>query len=120
MVLNHLWEQGTEFVMRTHESAFVRVGKATVIPMMALMGTAYFAGHAVYGDYGLDAKMRLERQAESSKRTLYLVREERERLERNVALMRPDGLDPDLLEERVRATLQFAAPADIVVLTSSR
>ena len=98
----------------------MRLARAAVIPMLAIAGTVYFAGHAVYGDYGLEARMRLERETETAQRELLLVREERQRLERNVALMRPDSLDPDLLEERVRATLQFVDPDDVVVLTSSR
>lgn len=106
--------------MRRRTSVAARLAKAAVIPLMSLAGTIYFAGHAMYGDYGLNAKMRLERETETAQRELTLVQEERQRLERNVALMRPESLDPDLLEERVRATLQFIAPGDVVVLTAGR
>ena len=106
--------------MRARQSVGMRLAKAAVLPLLALAGTVYFAGHAVYGDYGLDAKMRLERETETARRELLLVREERQRLERNVALMRPESLDPDLLEERVRATLQLVNPGDIVVLTAAQ
>ncbi len=105
--------------MRARQSLATRLAKAAVIPLLTIMGVVYFAGHAVYGDYGLEAKMRLERETESARRELLLVREERQRLERNVALMRPESLDPDLLEERVRATLQFVGPNDVMVLTKS-
>ena len=106
--------------MRARQSVGIRLAKAAVVPVLAIAGTVYFAGHAVYGDYGLDAKMRLERETETARRELLLVREERQRLEQNVALMRPESLDPDLLEERVRSTLQFVSPSDVVVLTSTR
>ena len=34
--------------------------------------------------------------------------------ERRIALLRSDSLDPDMLDERVRAQLDFADPHDLV------
>ena len=38
------------------------------------------------------------------------------RLERDVALLRPESLDPDMLDERARASLNLAHPDDLVML----
>jgi cell division protein FtsB len=38
------------------------------------------------------------------------------RLERRVALLRPESLDRDMLEERARAVLNLARPEDRVIL----
>jgi len=38
------------------------------------------------------------------------------RLERDVALLRPESLDPDMLDERARAILNLAHPDDLIML----
>ena len=42
-------------------------------------------------------------------------RAEESRLERRVALLRRDNLDPDMLDERARVVLNFAAPGELVI-----
>ena len=42
--------------------------------------------------------------------------EVRGRLERDVALLRPESLDPDMLDERARAILNLAHPDDLVMM----
>ncbi|HUF43773.1 MAG TPA: septum formation initiator family protein [Aestuariivirgaceae bacterium] len=46
------------------------------------------------------------------------VRAERIALDERVALLRPDSIDPDLLEELARTTLGFVRPNDLVIDTS--
>jgi cell division protein FtsB len=41
---------------------------------------------------------------------------ERSQLDARVALLRPDNLDPDMLEERARVMLNFAHPNEIIIL----
>jgi cell division protein FtsB len=41
---------------------------------------------------------------------------ERERWERRIALLKSDGLDPDMLDERARSLLGFVDPRDVVLL----
>jgi cell division protein FtsB len=41
-------------------------------------------------------------------------------LERRASLLRPDHLDPDMLEERARTILNFARPDEIVVIAPRR
>ena len=43
------------------------------------------------------------------------AREIRRDLERDVALLRPESLDPDLLDERARAALGFAHPDELTI-----
>ena len=42
----------------------------------------------------------------------------REQLEDKVALLRPENIDPDLLDELARGQLQMARPGDLVVYTN--
>jgi cell division protein FtsB len=45
------------------------------------------------------------------------LRAERIRLENKVALLRPESIDPDLLDELARGTLELAKPGDVVAFT---
>jgi cell division protein FtsB len=40
----------------------------------------------------------------------------KDRLERDVALLRPESLDPDMLDERARAILNLAHSNDLIML----
>jgi cell division protein FtsB len=40
----------------------------------------------------------------------------RQRIERDVALLQPENLDPDMLDERARAILNLAHPDDLVMM----
>ncbi len=42
------------------------------------------------------------------------VQRQRIRLERKVALLRPESLDPDMLDEMARSQLEVAAPNELV------
>ena len=43
---------------------------------------------------------------------------ERMRLENKVALLRPESIDPDLLDELARGNLELAKPTDVVAFTA--
>jgi cell division protein FtsB len=85
--------------------------------VLAACLVAYFAYHAVQGDGGILAYLRIQKSLEHAEAVKAELTEQRARLERRVKLLRPDTLDPDLLEERARAVLNFAHARDVVVLT---
>jgi cell division protein FtsB len=76
---------------------------------------AYLGYHVVQGDRGLIAWLHLTKEVEQVTASLDLANGERARTERNVALLRPDGLDPDLLDERARVVLGLGHPRDLVI-----
>ncbi len=76
----------------------------------------YFAYHLFVGDHGLEARVRLESKVKILEGELGSLVAVRERIERDVALMRADKLDPDMLDERARAVLNFSHPNDIVIM----
>lgn len=92
--------------------------KPLLLPTMSILVLGYFAFHAVEGDYGLAALERLEARAAALEAELAAAKDERSRLERHVALMRPESLDADLVEERARQALNMVAPRDLVILTA--
>jgi cell division protein FtsB len=85
-------------------------------PALGIALTGYFAYHLVEGDRGLLAWVRLTRQIHVQNEQLAGLRAESAALRSKVADMTPDHLDPDLLDERVRAALNLAAPDEIVIM----
>ena len=95
------------------------VKRATVsLVCMGLGG--YFAYHAVEGDHGFIAWIKLERKQVELAEQLQHVRGQRRDLEHRITLMRPESLDPDMLDERARESLNLAHPNDITIFRNAR
>jgi cell division protein FtsB len=84
----------------------------------ALIG--YFWFHAFSGQRGLRAKHEIDQQLGELTAELGRLRIEKGQWERKVALLRSDGIDPDMLEERARALLNVAHPNDVVMMLRRR
>jgi len=80
----------------------------------------YLGYHAVIGDRGFLAWLRLQKEAEVLAAELDEVRAERARLQHRVALMRPESLDPDMLDKRARELLNLTHPNEITILRSAK
>jgi cell division protein FtsB len=93
----------------------MRVG-AFIFPLLALSAGGYFGYHLQNGDHGLKARANLEARKEVLEGEIAGLREVKERIERDVALLRPESLDPDMLDERARAILNLAHPDDLVMM----
>ena len=85
-------------------------------PIIGALLLAYFSYHMVQGDHGLLSLLQLRAKVEQAQTVHTALRVEREQMEARVALLRPDNLDPDMLEERARVMLNFAHPNEIVIL----
>lgn len=88
-----------------------------IVPGLAMCLIAYFGYHAVQGDLGLLAYLKLGHQIEALEAEAAVIAQERAVLEHRVALMSPKGVDPDLLDERVRHDLGFVHQDDLVIFT---
>jgi cell division protein FtsB len=93
-----------------------RRAKVLVAPVLGLAVTGYFAFHLVEGDRGLRAWLRVTQELRTAKEELAAVSEQRATLEHKVSHMRPDHIDPDLLDSQIRRTLDVALPAEIVIM----
>jgi cell division protein FtsB len=76
----------------------------------------YFGLSAYTGAHGLKAKQDLDQQQMNLTRELERVTAERKDWEHRVSLLGADKLDPDLLDERARAMLNYAHPRDLVLI----
>jgi cell division protein FtsB len=86
----------------------------------AALFIGYFGVHAFSGNHGLRAQQELEQQLVELTDELNRQKLERAQWERRVALLRPEGLDPDMLNERARAELDYVDPHDVVLLLKPR
>ena len=84
----------------------------------ALIG--YFGINAYTGNRGLRARQDLDQRIAALTQKIDEAKAERAQWERRVALLRSDDLDPDMLDERARAVLDYADPRDLVLVPRHR
>ena len=89
--------------------------RQALIPLVCVIVLSYFAYHAVYGRHGFIAWLSLQNSVDTLQQQLEEVQATRRSLDQQVSLLRPESLDPDLLDERARATLGLAEPNEIVI-----
>ncbi len=87
-----------------------------VLPLLWVAAIAYIGYHTVQGDRGLAAWLQSSQRIDRLEADLHVARAERRRLEHKVALLRSDGLDRDMLDERARGVLSLARPDELVFL----
>lgn len=85
-------------------------------PVLAISVFGYFAYHSVQGDRGVIAWLQLGQQVEIAQAVLEKVSRDRSALEHRARLLRPDNLDPDMLDERARQVLSLTRPDELVIL----
>ena len=98
-------------VTRSRFKAFIT---GVALYAIAAMLIGYFGVNAYTGKYGLNAQQELDVEIGTLTADLARLKQERKNAEQRIALLRSDSLDPDMLDERVRAQLDFADPHDLV------
>ncbi len=84
----------------------------------ALIG--YFGVNAYTGAHGLKANQDLAIQRETLSAELAKLALERAQWQHRVSLLKTDSVDPDLLDERARAMLDYVNPHDLVLVLKPR
>lgn len=90
-----------------------------LLTTVAFLLFAYFAYHLLHGDRGFFANKGLQIKLVQAELKLEEKKKERVALENRVKLLRPDGLDLDLLDERARVVLGFVSPQERVILQTA-
>jgi cell division protein FtsB len=90
----------------------------TALALYVLAGLliGYFGVNAFSGNHGLNAKQDIDQQTAALSAELAKLQVERKQWERRVALLKSRGLDPDMLDERARALLEYAHPNDLTLI----
>jgi cell division protein FtsB len=84
-------------------------------PFFGLTMMSYFIYHTIYGNHGLIAWRRFNKDIEQAERNLAQIEKTRDNLVNCVMLLHPNSLDPDLLEERARLMLNMGNNDDIII-----
>lgn len=85
-------------------------------PLLGLFAVSYFAYHTVEGDRGLLAWWQINRDVRVAETTLGALNQERDAIDRRSRLLRPERLDPDMLEERARVMADLGHEDEVVIL----
>ena len=89
-------------------------------PVLAACVVAYFGYHALHGERGVPAWRELKVDLAQARAAEARLGQDRAQLARRVGLLRPDSLDPDLLEERANLLLGYSHGDDLVILLPGR
>lgn len=90
-------------------------GRQIVVPIFAAVISGYFAFHAVLGDRGIFAYADLSEEVREAQLKLAEVQGRREALQSDVRRLQRESLDLNLLEERVRAVLNYVDDDDLLI-----
>jgi cell division protein FtsB len=88
-----------------------------IVSVIGACIVGYFLYHTIEGERGWVTQVRLQNETKAAEETLAKLQKEREALEHRVKLIRPESLDPDLLDEEARKTLNYSKPNEIVIIT---
>jgi cell division protein FtsB len=84
--------------------------------VLAALLIGYFGVNAYSGARGLKAKEDIDRQVSALTVDLDRLKLEHAQWQRRIALLKSDDLDPDMLDERARALLDYVDPKDLTMM----
>ncbi len=91
-----------------------------IVPLIVIGFSAYFAWQAWHGSFGVEARRQLDQTASQLRAELQDLSNEKATIERRVALLRPQGLESDMLDERGREILGYAEPDEIAIYPNAK
>jgi len=90
--------------------------RRAVLPALAACLVVYFLYHLVQGERGLLAQHRLTDRVGEAEATLADLQARRAALDKRVALLGPERVDRDALDEQARRMLNYGHPLDLVLI----
>jgi cell division protein FtsB len=81
---------------------------------------AYFGVNAYTGNHGLRAQQDLDQQFATLSQELDGLKTERAKWQHRVRLLKSESIDPDTLDERARAVLNYMDPRDLTLMIEQR
>ena len=94
---------------------FRAVLNALALYTIAALVIGYFGVNAYSGNRGLRAKQDLDQQIAELTAELDALKVERTSWERRIVLLKPESIDPDMLDERARILLNYADPRELTL-----
>jgi cell division protein FtsB len=94
--------------------------RRAALPAVCILLIVYFVGHAVSGPTGIGAWREYQQQRRALETDAAHVAEQRAALARQIKLLDPKGVDPDLAEELVRQNLNVVKPDEVIVTLDAK
>jgi|TARA_B110000438_G_C15699725_1_gene600488 cell division protein FtsB len=85
-------------------------------PLLGVLAISYFTYHVANGNRGLIAWWKIKQRTALARKIMDSSDFERKTIEHRVSLLKPNSLDPDMLEERAMFMLNYGYKNDIVIL----
>jgi len=82
------------------------------ISILAVVG--YFLYHLFAGNHGIRAEARLKKDLAQAQEKLKELEIEQALIQKKVRYLHPESLDRDLLDQRVRETLAYSDPHEVI------
>jgi len=89
-----------------------------IVTCVCCLALSYFAWHAWKGPRGYPYQEQLQARLAMLDNKFDTIQQQRVRLEHKVGLLRPESIDPDILDEMARSQLQMVRPGDLVIYTA--
>jgi cell division protein FtsB len=87
---------------------------------LAALLIGYFGVNAYNGDRGLKATEDIDRQIAALNTDLQRLKLEHAQWLRRINLLKSDEIDPDMLDERTRALLDYADPNELIMMIGTK
>lgn len=87
-----------------------------VLPILTAAFLSYFGFHAYHGEFGLYSRLQLEEQKAFLSQKLEQITNEREALEKRVALLRDGSIEKDMLDEYARRALNLSHTDEMTII----
>lgn len=104
-------------MLRTTQNDSVSVPRRpSLVVLLCLCLTTYFAYHTMQGRHGLAARFKLIERSTTVEQEIRAHEAVRSRLERETVLLGDEQPDPDYIDDLARQMLGFAHPSDRLIL----
>ena len=87
----------------------------TVAPALCVMTIIYFAYAATLGPNGVREGVRAARARDALAIEVAAIKAQRDHMRLIADQLNPKGIDPDLLDEKIRSVLGYVAKGDVVI-----
>lgn len=84
-------------------------------PVLCVVVLVYFGYHALSGNRGVFALLKLSRELSLAEAEHTLIKAENDKTERKVLLLRSDSLDLDMADEKARMLLGYVGKDELVI-----
>jgi cell division protein FtsB len=87
----------------------------SVVSLACCAVLGFFAWHATKGPRSFDYRDKLNAQVAKLETDVAAITAKRDEAEARVKLLRPDSIDPDMLDEMARYMLSLAKPNEVII-----